>query len=288
MSTGYPIGATLGGMAAVALVGSFGWRGIFVFGGLLSLALLPVVAWRLPESLAFLVSRRPAGALEKVNHLLRYVGIMQVDRIPEPTASRARVRFLDVLHGRLGVQSAALWTAFFCVMLSFYFVLSWTPKLLVDAGLRAEQGISGGVLLNVGGIGGALVLGLLAARVGAFRIVALSMVAGALSVAIFGYFAEGVVLSMALALLVGYFLFASLVGLYAILPSIYPAPVRNTGAGLSVGVGRFGAIVSPYVAGILLERGWSNSSTYVVFAVPLVAAGVATFLLGRMQSRGVA
>lgn len=284
MSTGYPIGATLGGMAAVFLVGSFGWRGIFLFGGLLSLVILPIVAWRLPESLAFLVSRRPPGALEKTNHLLRRVGIPEVDRLPELAVSRPRTRFFDVVHGRLGLQSAALWTAFFCVMLSFYFVLSWTPKLLVDAGLRAEQGISGGVLLNVGGIAGALVLGLLAARIGKFRIVALSMIAGALSVAIFGYFAEGVVLAMTLALLVGYFLFASLVGLYAILPSIYPAAVRNTGAGLSVGVGRIGAIVSPYVAGLLLERGWSNSSTYVVFAVPLLAAGVATFLLGRMQS----
>lgn len=284
MSTGYPIGATLGGMAAVFLVGSFGWRGIFLFGGLLSLVILPIVAWRLPESLAFLVSRRPPGALEKTNHLLRRVGIPEVDRLPELAVSRPRTRFFHVVHGRLGLQSAALWTAFFCVMLSFYFVLSWTPKLLVDAGLRAEQGISGGVLLNVGGIAGALVLGLLAARIGKFRIVALSMIAGALSVAIFGYFAEGVVLAMTLALLVGYFLFASLVGLYAILPSIYPAAVRNTGAGLSVGVGRIGAIVSPYVAGLLLERGWSNSSTYVVFAVPLLAAGVATFLLGRMQS----
>lgn len=284
MSTGYPIGATLGGMAAVFLVGSFGWRGIFLFGGLLSLVILPIVAWRLPESLAFLVSRRPPGALEKTNHLLRRVGIPEVDRLPELAVSRPRTRFFHVVHGRLGLQSAALWTAFFCVMLSFYFVLSWTPKLLVDAGLRAEQGISGGVLLNVGGIGGAVILGLLAARVGKFRIVGLSMIAGALSVAIFGIFAEGLVLAMTLALLVGYFLFASLVGLYAITPSIYPAEVRNTGAGLSVGVGRFGAIVSPYVAGILLERGWSNSSTYVVFAIPLLAAGVATFLLGRMQS----
>jgi cyanate permease len=66
-------------------------------------------------------------------------------------------------------------------MLSFYFVMSWTPKLLVDAGLRPEQGISGGVLLNVGGIAGGLVLGLLAERVGPFRIVALTMLGGALA-----------------------------------------------------------------------------------------------------------
>jgi hypothetical protein len=62
--------------------------------------------------------------------------------------------------------------------------------------------------------------------------------------------------------------------------------VRNTGAGLSIGVGRVGAIVSPYVAGVLLESGWPASSTYVLFALPLFAAGAATLYLERMRSSG--
>jgi MFS family permease len=192
------------------------------------------------------------------------------------------------VRGRLGARSAALWSAFFCVMMSFYFVLSWTPKLLVDAGLRAEQGISGGVLLNLGGIAGALGLGLLAARVGPFRIVGLTMAAGAVALALFGLFAHGIVLSLTLALVVGYLIFGSMVGLYSIMPSVYPTEVRNTGSGLSVGVGRIGAIASPFVAGLLLERGWSGSSIYVLFALPLLAAGAATFLLERMRSSGPA
>lgn len=284
MSTGYPIGATLGGLGAVFLVDSFGWRGIFVLGGLLSLAMIPIVIWRLPESLAFLVARRPAGAIDRINVLLRRVGREEIDRIPEPPAAQTRARARDVVGGRLGAQSAALWSAFFCVMMSFYFVLSWTPKLLVDAGLRAEEGISGGVLLNLGGIAGALGLGLLAARVGPFRIVAMTMVAGAVSVALFGLLGHGIALAMPLALVVGYLIFGSMVGLYSIMPSVYPTEVRNTGAGLSVGVGRLGAIVSPFAAGMLLDRGWSASSTYVLFALPLLAAGAATLFLQRKRS----
>jgi benzoate transport len=288
MSTGYPIGATLGGLGAVLLVGNFGWRGIFVLGGLLSLAMIPIVIWRLPESLAFLATRRPPGALERINLLLRRVGRPEIDQIPEPRTTQARARARDVLWGRLGAHSAALWSAFFCVMLSFYFVLSWTPKLLVDAGLRAEQGISGGVLLNLGGIAGALGLGLLAARVGPFRIVALTMAAGAVSVALFGLFAHGLALAMTLAVVVGYLIFGSMVGLYSIMPSVYPTEVRNTGAGLSIGIGRVGGIVSPFVAGVLLESGWTGSSTYVLFALPLFAAGAATLILERMRSSGQA
>ena len=49
-------------------------------------------------------------------------------------------------------------------MAGFYFVTSWTPTLLVQAGLSASKGLTGGTLLNLGGIFGAALLGLLAAR----------------------------------------------------------------------------------------------------------------------------
>jgi predicted MFS family arabinose efflux permease len=168
-------------------------------------------------------------------------------------------------------------------MLSFYFVLSWTPKLLVDAGLRPEEGISGGVLLNVGGIAGGLILGLLAARVGPFRMVSATMLAAALAVVAFGLVGRTLVPAMALALVVGYFLFGSMIGLYAIMPSVYPAGVRNTGGGMAIGVGRIGAILAPYGAGLLLQAGWAPTHTYVVFAAPLLVAAWATFALGGLR-----
>ena len=59
-ATGYSIGATIGGMLTAFAVERFGWRSAFAIGGLLSLLLVPV-AWRcLPESLEFLMTRRPA------------------------------------------------------------------------------------------------------------------------------------------------------------------------------------------------------------------------------------
>jgi benzoate transport len=283
MSTGYPIGATIGGTAAVFIVASVGWRGIFVFGGLLSLVMVPIVLWGLPESLAFLMARRPPDALARINLLLRRLGREPLERVPEAHGDERRSTIVDVVRGHLGASSAALWTAFFCVMVSFYFVLSWTPKLLVDAGLRPGQGISGGVLLNVGGIVGGLVLGLLAARIGPLRIVALTMLAGAVSVATFGWLGQTLAPAMALALVVGYFLFGSIIGLYTVMPSVYPPAVRNTGAGLSIGVGRIGAIVAPYAAGLLLQAGWTSSVTYVVFALPLVVAAASTFALSRLR-----
>ena len=55
-----------------------------------------------------------------------------------------------------------------------------------------------------------------------------------------------------MALVLGYFLFACMGGLYTVIAAIYPTEVRNTGTGFAIGMGRFGAVVGPYLAGLLL------------------------------------
>jgi len=60
-ATGYPVGATIGGALTALAIPRYGWRSAFAIGGAMSLVLL-LVAWRrLPESVDFLVTRRPPG-----------------------------------------------------------------------------------------------------------------------------------------------------------------------------------------------------------------------------------
>ena len=63
MFCGFSLGSILGGGLSAALIAQFGWRAIFVIGGVLPLALTPVLALMLPESLYFL-ARKPAGQLQ--------------------------------------------------------------------------------------------------------------------------------------------------------------------------------------------------------------------------------
>lgn len=48
MAIGYPVGATLGGMISIVLVTEFGWRAVFIFGGIVSAVIIPMVMVRLP------------------------------------------------------------------------------------------------------------------------------------------------------------------------------------------------------------------------------------------------
>src|SRR6202163_4212736 len=55
MFCGFSVGAALVGFLAAALIPLFGWRSVFVVGGLAPLALVPILVRRLPESVRFLV-----------------------------------------------------------------------------------------------------------------------------------------------------------------------------------------------------------------------------------------
>src|SRR6202030_3648009 len=54
MFCGFSVGAALGGLLAAALIPQFGWRSVFIVGGVAPLLLVPILALRLPESVRFL------------------------------------------------------------------------------------------------------------------------------------------------------------------------------------------------------------------------------------------
>ena len=286
-ATGYPIGATIGGSIAAVLLEAYGWRSVFVFGGLATVAMIPLVLRRLPESVDFLTSRRPAGALQKLNALLRKMQRAELAELPPLPAvgERPSNTIPGLFNGGLARSTLLLWAAFFLLMFSFYFALSWTPKLLVSAGLSARQGITGGVLLNIGGIVGGSLFGLLAARLDLGRLTAASLTMTAVAMAAFGASTGHLGASFAIAFLIGAFIFGSMAGLYAFAPVIYPAAVRTTGMGWAIGIGRIGAILAPLIAGMLLDGGWQAPRLYYAYALPLVAAMAAVLALRQSAAR---
>lgn len=172
-----------------------------------------------------------------------------------------------------------IWAGFFLVMLGFYFVVSWTPKLLVIAGLSNQQGITGGVLLNVGGIVGTSLIGLLAARYRLTRVLMSYLVLNALFLAAFVHFTSSLTIAFGLVLLIGVLVNGCVAGLYALTPSIYGPEQRVTGLGWAIGMGRVGAIISPLVAGRLIDASWGPTDLYLLFATAFIVAALAVWLM---------
>lgn len=276
-SAGYSLGATLGGAASAYLLTHFGWRSVFVFGGVATAIVLPLVLYSLPESLDFLIARKPAAALEKVNTILARMDREPVAALPIASKTRgAEQSSAAPGHGTLR-RTLFIWAAFFCVMAGFYFVMSWTPKLLVQAGLSAVQGITGGVLLNVGGMVGCTVFSLLAARFNVARLLTVFLVASAVLLALFGAVSSSLNIALTVAVVLGAVISACVGGLYAITPRLYAPQSRATGVGWAIGMGRAGAIIAPFAVGTLLDSGWSVASLYYLFCAPFVLAVLFVF-----------
>jgi MFS family permease len=288
-ATGYSIGATIGGILTTLAVDRFGWRSAFAIGGALTLALLPVAWYRLPESLEFLLTRRPPFALERVNALLVSIRQAPVPALPEvalPRAGMQRVRSsLALLITRTTVLA---WCVFFCTMAGFYFIVSWTPRLLTAAGLSAKQGLTGGILLNLGGIAGCGLYALAASRLNARLLLTLSLLTTALLIGAFGQSMHHFAAALSTGLLLGTIANAAMAGLYAVGPTLYPTAVRATGMGSAIGIGRFGAILAPIVSGALLDAGWTPGRLYVLFMIPYLIAAFAMLGIGWSERRTAA
>jgi benzoate transport len=286
-ATGYPVGATIGGVVAAALIASFGWRSVYLFGGAMSVLMLPIVLRGLPESMDFLISRRPAGALVKLNALLRRMGRAEVAALPERPAAQAgdeRIALQRLLSGSNIALTVGSWAAFFLVMMAFYFVLSWTPKLLVAAGLSAGQGITGGVLLNVGGIGGGILFGYISSRLPLKGVILACLLTTCVLLVAFGMFAAKLGPALVLAPLLGASIFGCMIGLYALTPPLYSPSTRTTGMGWAIGMGRIGGIAAPALAGLLVDAGWKSGQLYSLFALPLL---LAAFVVRALRSDAV-
>jgi benzoate transport len=279
MVIGYPLGGTLGGMLASSLLARYDWRSVFYFGAGATAVLLPLMYFLIPESIHWLTRKQPHNALQRVNHALKRLGHMAVSSLPVVHESDRRKSVGDIFSRGLIAVTLLVTAAYFLHIMTFYFILKWTPKIVADMGFPPSS--AGGILTwaNFGGALGGAVFGLLTARIGlkplTIGILALTSVA----VAVFGRTPPDLQTMAMLAAFAGFFGNAGVSGLYSILAYAFPTHVRATGTGFVIGVGRAGAVLSPILAGYLLEIG-SNLPTVgmVMGSGSLLGAVVLLFL----------
>jgi len=171
---GFPVGGALGGFAAAWLLGEFGWRAIFLFGGSLTVVLLPVLIWRLPESIEFLVDRQPRDALARINRYAARVGLAPLASLPAATMPvTASSQFLELWRGAQRRSTLRLVAIYPMFMFTFYYFINWSTKIASERGLTDTAAIAMSSLVNLGGIAGgiagALMAVLIAGRIAARR-----------------------------------------------------------------------------------------------------------------------
>lgn len=276
VTASYSLGATIGGFASIRLIAEFGWPAVFMFGGIASLVMIPIVYFALPESLAFLLSGKPKNALARVNAVMAATGRPALSALPAQAAG-AKPSLFDIFKPDMRVGTALICAAYFMNMMTFYFVLSWTPRVIVSMGQTPNVGILASTYMNLAGFIGGVLLGVWANRFPVGRATSVFMVAMYATMILFSNLPANVPVLLAVSAMLGFFMIGTMSGLYTIVAVVFPTHVRATGTGVAIGIGRLGAVVGPYLGGMLIEANWSRPASWAVLGIPaLIAAVLAT------------
>ncbi len=281
MAAGYPLGAITGGAIAAHLLATGGWRDVFWLGAGMTITFLRLVPLLLPEPVGALLQRRPADLLAAVNRSLRRLGHASIAALPPVDAGVPKPSLAQLFAGPLRAVTLLLTTAYFLHIITFYFILKWVPKIVVDMGFSASA--AGGVLVwaNVGGLLGGLLFSFLSLRFALRSLLVIVMLASTGMIIAFGQGqADLAGLSWAAAA-GGFCTNAGVVGLYALIASRYPTAVRAGGTGFVIGVGRGGAALGPILGGLLFASGFSLPVVASLMALGSLCAAAALLALPR-------
>jgi AAHS family 4-hydroxybenzoate transporter-like MFS transporter len=272
-----PLGGSLAGLVGGQILPRFGWRGLFLVGGILPLVMAAFLFRVLPESpryLARLPERWPqlGALLRRLGHRIPEDAVF-IDATEKPVA---RVSVRELLVPDYRGDTLALCASFFFCLLSVYVGISWVPSMLVGAGFDVSTASYGLTAFNLGGVAGAILGAVLIMRLGSrftMLVMAAGAVAGAIVLAMMPIGPQSAGLVLAMLAWTGGLINAVQTTMYALAAHVYPTAVRATGVGTAVGFGRIGGVLSPSVGSWALESGGSSRYFGLMAATMVLAFG---------------
>ena len=284
VTAGYPTGAMMTSVVAGYILPEYGWRMMFLFGGVVTVSMV-IVAWlMIPESLKYLIEKKPNNALEKINKILLKLNAPRISELP-PSNNDTEVTVSMIGNMRMLLSpkfrrlSLMLWTSFFCAFGTLYFLMSWIPKLMENAGYDMAVGRDAFLLFNLGGVIGIYLLGILSVKWKLTNLILNLSLVSAVSMIIFALVPNQLNILFILILLIGILQQSAFTGLYGVAAKAYPTEIRSTGVGWAIGLGRSGAVVGPAVAGYLILAGYDMSANFIFFALPMIVCGLIAYKL---------
>ena len=284
--TGLALGAGLPGPFAVLLGADYGWRSLLFVGAIVPIALAILVVPLIPESLKFLsLDRRRRDHI--VSILKRLCPGLKIDSQSQlfdsresdsPSFSKLGHDLKDLFAGSLAFVTPLLWALIMACFMSTYFFQTWMPTLTASIGLpRSEAALS----FTWFAIGGCIATAILSRPVTRYGMVPLTFLF-AISVpliASLGAIVSSRDLFPPTMMAVGFCLNGLLFCLLGFAGVIYPTRVRSSGIGWSLGLGRLGGAVGPYIGGILVGFGLEMKQLAYAAAMPLALGVILSLIL---------
>jgi AAHS family 4-hydroxybenzoate transporter-like MFS transporter len=270
ITVGFTGGAMLAGAVSLWLIPAFGWRSMFIFGGSIPLVVGVLMAWGLPESLQFLAVQK-----KRLDQLVRWlrqldprIAIDGATRFVVNEESRGGVPIVHLFYEGRGPTTILLWIVNFTNILILYSLTNWLPTIITGMGYTLQTANLIATVMQLGGLIGTFGLAWAIARHGFLPTLALTFALATVSIAFIGQPGLTLIALGVIVFIAGWCIVGGQPAINALSASFYPTYLRSTGVGAGLGVGRTGAIIGPYVGGILLAQQWTPQQLFWAAAVP--------------------
>jgi AAHS family 4-hydroxybenzoate transporter-like MFS transporter len=237
----------------------------------------------LPESLQFLAVRR---RLHEVSRWLKQLDpSLKVDESTEYVTheeSKGGVPFMHLFRDGRALVTLLLWVINFMNLLNLYSVTSWLPTVVNGMGYSANTAVLVGTVVWVGGTIGTFGLAWAITRWGFTRTLMLNYALATLAIAAIGQPGIALVVLGLIVFVTGWCIVGGQPGMNAFAATFYPTYLRSTGVGWALGIGRVGAIVGPYIGGLMIEAKWTSQQLFWAAAVPAAVSAITLVTLTRL------
>jgi len=285
-----PLGGTLAALMSAQVVPQYGWRALFVLGGIIPIVLALVLFKVLPESPRYLARHRERwpeliAVLRKAGHNVPADSSFIEAGTSQTVKSNASIGDLFVPSFR--IDTLGLFGAFFFCLLANYIGILLIPVMLTGAGFQQAFASNALAAWNFGGVGGAIIGALIIQRLGS-RMTMLGLsavsVASALWLAAIPPDPLNTFQLIVMFVILGGSLNAVQTTMYALAANVYPTEIRGTGIGTAVAVGRIGNVLASYVGNFALDEG-GTSAYFMTFAITMVIVFISLAIVRRHIER---
>jgi len=280
-----PIGGAIPGFMTATLVPTHGWQILFIVGGIWPILIGLLGFFFLPESIKYMALHEKHRAdMEKLVHQIRpdFVIPPNAKFVIEDEKNVAGFNPAYLFQEGLALITPLVWLLFILNLMGFFFLLSWTPTLLVTAAHQPPiVGAYAGTALQLGGTFGSLLLARWLDRRRFFAIAVLFALAVPVvgSVGWFGVSSKTALIIAAF--LSGFIVLGIQTGINVAGSLIYPTSLRSNGSGWQLGIGRIGSIVGPLLGAAFVALPIQN--LYMWAALPFAVGAVICYIVHKLN-----
>lgn len=290
LMTGYHVGAVITALMAVGVMTTMeaGWKLMFLVGGLPIVVLLPIMWKYLPESPQYLLLK---GRVAEAQQIADAYGVDLQDAIvsakaqAEAPAGGKKNRALSTLFApQYRWITVLIWVGAFMGLLLVYGLNTWLPQIMVAAEYDLGNSLGFLVVLNAGAVIGLIFAGKVGDRITPRRAATIWFLGAAIMLALLTVRMPMIGLYI-FVFVTGVFVFSAQNLVTAFAATHFPPEARGAAIGMSLGVGRLGAISGPIIGGTLLSAGFAYPWGFIAFAAVGLLGSIALGSASRSERR---